>query len=81
MKYALLSDLHANLEALRAVLARIETCGVDKTICLGDVVGYNANPNECVELIREHAIPTVCGNHDAVAGGLDASGPTLVVVP
>lgn len=71
MKYALISDLHANLEALRAVLEQIEACGADKTVCLGDVVGYNANPNECVDLIREREIPTVCGNHDAVASGLD----------
>jgi diadenosine tetraphosphatase ApaH/serine/threonine PP2A family protein phosphatase len=71
LKYAIISDLHANLEALKAVLARIDACGVDKTVCLGDVVGYNANPNECVALVRERRIPTVCGNHDAVACGLD----------
>ena len=71
MKYAVISDIHANLEALNAVLKRIEGLEVDGTICLGDVVGYNANPEECVNLIRERDIPTMCGNHDAVACGLE----------
>ncbi|MBN2307323.1 MAG: metallophosphoesterase family protein [Candidatus Hydrogenedentes bacterium] len=71
MKYALISDVHANLEALTAVLARLDDIAVDQIVCLGDVVGYNANPNECVELIRERQIPTVCGNHDAVACGIE----------
>lgn len=71
MKYAIISDLHANMEALEAVLARIEQIGVDQIVCLGDVVGYNACPNECVDLISQQGIPTICGNHDAVACGLD----------
>lgn len=71
MKYALISDIHANLDALQAVLKRIEDLGVDRTVCLGDVVGYNANPDECVDIIREAGIPTMCGNHDAVACGLE----------
>ncbi len=71
MKYAIISDLHANLEALVAVLDRIEEIGVDQIVCLGDVVGYNGSPNECVEIIREKDIPTICGNHDAVACGLE----------
>ena len=71
MRYAIISDLHANLQALKAVLATIQDNGIDQTVCLGDVVGYNANPNECVEIIRELEIPTICGNHDAVACGLE----------
>lgn len=71
MRYAIISDVHANLEALTAVLARIDQDGADQIICLGDVVGYNANPNECVSIIRERGIPTVCGNHDAVASGIE----------
>lgn len=71
MKYAIISDLHANLEALTAVLEVIDRVGVDQIVCLGDVVGYNANPNECVEIIRQREIPTICGNHDAVACGID----------
>lgn len=71
MKYAVLSDLHANLPALTAVLERIDAIGVDQIVCLGDAVGYNAHPNECVEIIRAREIPTICGNHDAVACGID----------
>lgn len=70
MKYAIISDLHANLEAVKAVLARIDRSNVDQIVCLGDVVGYNASPNECIDLVRSRGIPTVCGNHDAVACGI-----------
>ncbi len=71
MLYAIISDIHANLEALETVLAAIDKRGADQIICLGDVVGYNASPNECADLIRGRDIPTICGNHDAVACGLD----------
>lgn len=71
MKYAIISDLHANLEALDAVLGSIDATGVDQIVCLGDVVGYNASPNECIEKIRAREIPTICGNHDAVACGIE----------
>ncbi len=64
MKLALISDVHANLEALEAVLAAIAAEGVDLILHLGDLVGYNANPNECVALIRERGILCVAGNHD-----------------
>ncbi len=69
MRYAILSDIHANLEAMEAVLEKIESLNIGQILCLGDVVGYNANPNECAELMRGRGIPTVCGNHDAVACG------------
>jgi len=69
LKYAIISDIHANLQALTAVLEQIDVIGVDQIVCLGDVVGYNGNPNECVEMVREREIPTICGNHDAVACG------------
>jgi diadenosine tetraphosphatase ApaH/serine/threonine PP2A family protein phosphatase len=68
--YAIISDLHANLEALQRVLQKIEEVRADNIVCLGDVVGYNAKPNECIDLMRELGVPTVCGNHDAVASGL-----------
>ncbi len=71
MKYAIVSDIHANLEAMETVLKKIDEIGVDKIVCLGDVVGYNANPNECVDIIRSREIPTICGNHDAVACGIE----------
>ena len=70
MRYAIVSDIHANLEALRAVLHAIEPMGADLLVCLGDIVGYYANPNECVEIIRNRAIACVRGNHDSVAAGL-----------
>jgi predicted phosphodiesterase len=64
MRIAIFSDIHANLEALEAVLAdaRQEQCS--DFICLGDVVGYNANPHECVEIVRKMSCPVVKGNHD-----------------
>ena len=71
MRYAIISDIHANLEASETVLKKIDEVGVDQIVNLGDVVGYNANPNECVDLMRDLEIPTICGNHDAVACGLE----------
>lgn len=71
MRYAIISDIHGNLEALEAVLEHIRGLKVDQTVCLGDVVGYGASPNECCEVLREAEIPTICGNHDAVACGIE----------
>jgi diadenosine tetraphosphatase ApaH/serine/threonine PP2A family protein phosphatase len=67
MRYAVLGDIHANLQALEAVLADARDHGCTEFLCLGDVVGYNANPAECLEIVR--ALPGVCvlGNHDAAA--------------
>lgn len=64
MKYAILADIHANLEALEVVLndAREQNCS--HYACLGDVVGYNANPKECLDKIRDMEMPCVKGNHD-----------------
>lgn len=70
MKTAIISDIHGNLIALEAFFTVTELLGVDRTVCLGDVVGYNPWPNECVELIKKHGIPTIMGNHDRVAAGL-----------
>lgn len=71
MRYGIISDNHGNLEATLAVMDYIDKSGVDKIVNLGDVVGYNANPNECCDIMRERKIPTICGNHDAVACGLE----------
>ncbi len=71
LKYAIISDIHANLEAFTSVLAQIDQIGVDRIVCLGDVVGYNGAPNQCIQLIRDREIPTICGNHDAVACGIE----------
>jgi diadenosine tetraphosphatase ApaH/serine/threonine PP2A family protein phosphatase len=65
VKLAIISDIHANLEALQTVLKRLEKEAVDQIVCLGDVVGYGANPEECVDLVRAHCGICVMGNHDA----------------
>jgi predicted phosphodiesterase len=70
MKIALISDIHANIEALEAVLADIETQKVEEVLCLGDIVGYGANPNECIDLVRKTCSLVLLGNHDAAAVGL-----------
>src|SRR3712207_913495 len=67
MRYAVLSDIHANLEALEATLKDARAAGCERFVCLGDVVGYNANPRECVARIRELECPVVKGNHDEQA--------------
>lgn len=64
MRYAVISDIHSNLEALLTVLRDIQTRHVDDVICLGDVIGYGANPDEVVELVRNEVKYTVRGNHD-----------------
>lgn len=70
MRIAVLSDIHSNLEALTAALEAIDARGVEQVVCLGDVVGYGADPSSCVELVRERCALTVLGNHDqAVAEG------------
>jgi predicted phosphodiesterase len=67
VKIAFISDIHSNLEALQTVLDNIADQGCDRTYCLGDVVGYGPNPNECCALIRQMGIPTTMGNHDEAA--------------
>jgi diadenosine tetraphosphatase ApaH/serine/threonine PP2A family protein phosphatase len=62
--YAVISDIHSNLEALHAVLADIDARGIKRIACLGDVVGYGASPRECLDLVMEHADVCLCGNHD-----------------
>lgn len=71
MRYAIISDIHSNLEALSAFFEKADGLGADDVICLGDIVGYNANPNECVELIRKRGVRCVIGNHDSRAAGVE----------
>ena len=71
MRYAIISDIHSNIEALGAFLKETEKLSVDKVVCLGDLVGYNANPNECVDTARERKFLCVMGNHDSRAAGLE----------
>lgn len=79
MKIALFGDIHANWEALETVLADAAEQGCDSHVCLGDVVGYNADPVKCLEKIQELGCPVVKGNHDEDAGGehsLEMMNPT-----
>jgi predicted phosphodiesterase len=69
MRIAVLSDIHANLPALKAVLEKLDTLPHDGVISLGDQVGYGPFPNEVIDILRERGIPTVLGNHDAGAVG------------
>jgi predicted phosphodiesterase len=71
VRYAVISDVHSNLEALEVVLSEIDRLGVDRILSLGDLVGYNANPNECVRILTDRGVPTLMGNHDAAGCGLE----------
>jgi len=72
MRYGILSDIHGNLEALQAVLTACQKNMIEQFLHAGDIVGYGANPKECLEIVRKLGIPTVAGNHDwAVSGQLD----------
>jgi predicted phosphodiesterase len=74
MRIGIFSDIHANLEALSAVLEAYKTERIDVFYCLGDTVGYGGSPNECANLVRETAKKTILGNHDAaVSGRMDYS--------
>ncbi|NNF58564.1 MAG: metallophosphoesterase family protein [Rhodothermaceae bacterium] len=64
MRLAVLSDIHANLEALTTALRLAEEHGADTVVCLGDVVGYGPDPGPCIDLVRAHCEATVLGNHD-----------------
>lgn len=71
MRTAVISDIHANLEALTAVFERIKALKVDDVVSLGDMVGYNANPNEVLDILRKEKAACIIGNHDACAAGLE----------
>ena len=78
MRFAIFGDIHANLEALEAVLADARANGCNLFVCLGDIVGYNANPHECLEIVRGLECPVVKGNHDeqaAISDSLDGFNP------
>jgi diadenosine tetraphosphatase ApaH/serine/threonine PP2A family protein phosphatase len=64
MKFAIFGDIHANFEALQAVMADSQEQGCANYVCLGDIVGYAANPVECLETVRQMGCPVVRGNHD-----------------
>jgi putative phosphoesterase len=78
-RVAVVTDIHANLPALQAALARIDDLGIDRVYCGGDLVGYGPHPNEVCELIAERGIPTIYGNYDhAIARDLDDCGCAYV---
>lgn len=70
MKIAIISDIHGNLEALTEVFNYIDENNVNIVYCLGDIVGYGPNPNECVDLIIKNCEKTIIGNHDHAVLGL-----------
>lgn len=83
MRYGILADIHANLQALRAVLTDFERRGVDRYLMVGDLVGYGPHPNECVELVAGLDAVCVAGNHDLMAVdalGVENCGPLGRVV-
>jgi predicted phosphodiesterase len=69
VKLALVSDIHANLEALEATLGDIAARGADRIVCLGDIVGYNTQPAECIALLRRANALCIAGNHDLAVCG------------
>lgn len=73
MRFAILSDLHGNLEATEAVLADATAHACDRFVCLGDVVGYNADSHECVSIVQKMNCPIVQGNHDEQAAREESS--------
>lgn len=70
MRYGIFSDIHSNLEALDAVIRAFREEGIDEYLCIGDIVGYAASPNECIENVRALNQVTVAGNHDRASVGL-----------
>ena len=73
MKIAIISDIHSNLEALETVLKEIDKMKIQTIFCVGDVVGYSANPNEVVEELRKRNITSVMGNHDYAVANLNTT--------
>ena len=64
MRYAILSDIHANYDALETVLNELKNENIDKYVCVGDIVGYGSQPDRCVDKVREMTVACVAGNHD-----------------
>ncbi|MCB9833438.1 MAG: metallophosphoesterase family protein [Planctomycetes bacterium] len=76
MAFAVISDVHSNIEALTAVLADIDARGLDPIYCLGDVVGYGPDPEACIDLVERRCKVTIRGNHDeALFSGADRFNP------
>jgi predicted phosphodiesterase len=69
-RYGLLGDIHGNREALEAALACLDACEVDRIACVGDLVGYNADGDACVALLRSREVICIAGNHDLIGTGM-----------
>lgn len=69
MKTGVIGDIQGNREALAAVLAELDRHGVTRVVCVGDIVGYNADPNECVAMVRSRCAAAIAGIHDLIAIG------------
>jgi len=69
MKYGIIADIHGNLEAFEAVIEALLRDKINDCVCVGDIVGYGANPAECIKLVQKAASSIVCGNHDEGAAG------------
>src|SRR4051794_26647206 len=69
VKVAILTDIHSNLPAFEAVLSAIDEAGIQRRWCLGDVVGYGAQPDQCAKLVSERSELTLVGNHDLAVTG------------
>jgi predicted phosphodiesterase len=67
--YGVLGDIHGNREALLAALTALEAHQPDRIVCVGDIVGYNADPDDCAAILREREIASIAGNHDLIATG------------
>jgi predicted phosphodiesterase len=67
--YGVLGDIHGNVEALEAVLAALDERGVRRLLCVGDIVGYNADPDACIALLRARGTRVIAGNHDLIGIG------------
>jgi predicted phosphodiesterase len=74
MRYGIIADIHANLEALEKALQFLEGEKVDEILCLGDVIGYNADPVECVKLVRAKCKAVIQGNHERMVLGASLYG-------
>ena len=68
-RYGVLGDIHGNREALEAVLRELDARGIRQLLCVGDIVGYNADPDECVALVRSRRVAAIAGNHDLIGLG------------
>ena len=68
--YGVLGDIHGNSEALEAALAALDARGAERLLCVGDIVGYNADPDECAALVRARRADAIAGNHDLIGAGL-----------